>query len=502
MAPKERNAPAKPQRAPRATNLWTFPVRVVFALIVLLTPLCSVWLATTLAIYLNGPLWMAITAGVLLFPTLPLLWEWRSGLGKETRWFRTADRLILRTLFVNLCFLGAMLYAFPQKSFEALATRGDWPLANHHSAEAQVARATMLKGAQGLEWLYALAVDNPYEKYAGDDGTTHVPTPAPNPAPTITQKPAPAPVPTPSPSESPPSNAPPALEAWPLPESVHPLIATLPPSLQTNYTSVARHILDHFPDDPRQRIKAIHDYIATHIAYDADALFRGDYPPQDAQTVFDTKKAVCAGYAKLFIAMAKVTGDTALYVTGVSREIDGSVANGPGHAWNAVEIEGQWYLMDITWNAGYLEGNRFIKRYSTAYLLTPPQIFVNDHFPEDPAWQLLPTPRTHAEFLRSPMLRPGFYQAGLSLVSPTRSQTSVGTQAQVVLKNPKNLFVTAKITPQNSATSTRCTTPDTTASLITLTCPLAQNSPHEISIFAGPKRTDIPFVGSLEVVGQ
>ena len=30
----------------------------------------------------------------------------------------------------------------------------------------------------------------------------------------------------------------------------------------------------------------------------------------------------------------------------------GECTNGEGHAWNLVELDGNWYQMDITWNDG------------------------------------------------------------------------------------------------------------------------------------------------------
>ena len=58
---------------------WAF--RLVWTSLVVLAPTLGVWVASSLAAYRNGPVWLACAAGLLLFPVLPVLWdmasEWR-----------------------------------------------------------------------------------------------------------------------------------------------------------------------------------------------------------------------------------------------------------------------------------------------------------------------------------------------------------------------------------------------------------------------------------------
>lgn len=61
----------------------------------------------------------------------------------------------------------------------------------------------------------------------------------------------------------------------------------------------------------------------------------------------------------------------------------------PDHVWNAIFLEGQWQLIDVTWDAGLWvqqdEQNRDRKDH---YFLPPPAIFIKDHLPALPMWQL------------------------------------------------------------------------------------------------------------------
>ena len=74
-------------------------------------------------------------------------------------------------------------------------------------------------------------------------------------------------------------------------------------------------------------------------------------------------------------------------VTVVGRTQDGGL-----HAWNAVKVNGNWRLIDVTWCAGYVNDRKFGKKFDTYYYLTSPDLMVLDHFPDDPRWQLRDTP--------------------------------------------------------------------------------------------------------------
>ena len=76
-------------------------------------------------------------------------------------------------------------------------------------------------------------------------------------------------------------------------------------------------------------------------------------------------------------------GIEVIYVTGNSRDQHGAV-DGVGHAWNAVRIEDEWYLMDATWDAGYVTGDTFTKQYETTYLFPPPEVTVPLHSASTP----------------------------------------------------------------------------------------------------------------------
>ncbi|MBD3921345.1 S-layer homology domain-containing protein [Paenibacillus sp. PR3] len=89
---------------------------------------------------------------------------------------------------------------------------------------------------------------------------------------------------------------------------------------------------------------AIHDYIVLHTAYDYDNYLKDTIPADSysAYGVFFKGTAVCQGYAYAAHLMLELAGIDSQIVTGT--------ANGGGHAWNKVEIDGDYYNLDVTWD--------------------------------------------------------------------------------------------------------------------------------------------------------
>jgi transglutaminase/protease-like cytokinesis protein 3 len=191
------------------------------------------------------------------------------------------------------------------------------------------------------------------------------------------------------------------------------------------------------------------------VSYDVEALRSKKYPPQDAETVFRTRRSVCAGYANLLAAMGAAAGDEIVVVGGDSRT-DGGDLSGVGHAWNAARIGGRWVLLDATWDAGPVTEGRFVKRYSTEFLFAPPEVLGLSHFPDEEQWQLRHPALSRGEFLRQPMMRPRFYSEGFTLVSPDRPQVTVDRVFEASLGNPRHRYVMARYEKRDSGVRADC----------------------------------------------
>ena len=99
-----------------------------------------------------------------------------------------------------------------------------------------------------------------------------------------------------------------------------------------------------------QKVKAIHDYLIYHANY----VNNGDYGNAEkwaygAGGVLLHKEGVCQSYAIAFYIMATAAGLDCHYVTGT--------ANGGGHAWDQVKVDGKWYYIDCTWDDPIVNGH-------------------------------------------------------------------------------------------------------------------------------------------------
>jgi hypothetical protein len=540
-------------------------VRLLLSLVFFATPLVGFWLASSLAAYLGGPPWMPWIAGALLFPVIPGLWELfaSSRQRPESKAFLTPlDRLGLRTFAVGLVFLIVLLCVYPQTAFVSLSTRGDWMLDGVKDPRVGSARRVLFAAAGGLEWLYRATKNNPYKKYIDEQARQRADQAAQQREQDLakqlveqqegkqpqlgiakqladqnaTQEDAKeltrqlveqeeiqpgkkidaqqelsrkkddsrqdgleSAIPDDAAATQPlPSNM-----KWPWKKAtLHPLVASMPPSVETSIESVARYIAKN-EKNPILRIKALHDYVADRIAYDSDSFFAGRYPPQDAQTVFATRKSVCAGYANLLAALAAAINEKIVVVLGDARNAyTGDKLTGSGHAWNAARIRGKWYLIDACWDAGGVSREKgFIKGYKTDYLLPPPSVIIQDHFPEDPTWQLLATPLSQGEFLRQPMLRPRFQAAELTLIAPTRVCNDADSKATAIVKNPENHWLMASV--EQNGQQIGYSSPASNNTTAQLECPLPNKGTYRMNMFGNNQQYgDYDYLGSVDFVSR
>ncbi len=190
------------------------------------------------------------------------------------------------------------------------------------------------------------------------------------------------------------------------------ILGTLATVQAQNYAAVDAHVrqirLDHsdvallarevtaISRTELERVRAIYQFLVYHISYDQEA-YREDRRRinQSGQDVLRRGQAVCWGYAKLFEEMCGHLGIAASVVSGYTlTEEKTALGDEPDHTWNAVRVDSAWYLLDATWGAGMPPGDE-----SDRYFLVEPTIFIQDHLPSMPMWQLLTCPVDAADFV-------------------------------------------------------------------------------------------------------
>lgn len=206
-----------------------------------------------------------------------------------------------------------------------------------------------------------------------------------------------------------------------------------------------------------EKTRAIFSWIAQHISYNTGYFNSGKKyaaknfvpDPYDtasfwkpateltAEKVLRRGIAVCDGYAKLFKTLCDHAGLQSEIILGFAKcyTVPGEKFR-TNHTWNAVKIDSNWYLLDVTWASGYVNyANEFVHDLDEAYFLPSPQQFIFDHYPEDLRWTLLEYPPTLKEFRHSPFRYKSFIKYSIHSFIPSGGmiEASIGDTVSLEL---------------------------------------------------------------------
>jgi len=105
-------------------------------------------------------------------------------------------------------------------------------------------------------------------------------------------------------------------------------------------------------------------------------------------------RTVCTGYAFIVTELCKLADLESVIINGFGKTRATPLKNmkTPNHTWNAVKLDGKWYLSDATWSAGFIDGETygFEFNYNNDYFLMSPEQFAEEHLPLEEQWTLLP----------------------------------------------------------------------------------------------------------------
>lgn len=233
-------------------------------------------------------------------------------------------------------------------------------------------------------------------------------------------------------------------------KKVDSLVKTYPDHLNA-IDNLAYRIQNDFSSQEEQ-VRAIFTWVATHISYDLKDYYSLRPPKRISYTskeerrrklkiaqdqlvakTLASKKGLCESYAHLIKVLCDRLQIPAVIINGFTKMDTRLIGTTPGiknHAWNAVYLNEQWYLLDATWAAGdeteYRQTWEF--RFNDHYFLEDPSHFITHHYPEDPNWQLLEVPVSKTIFFKAPIFYEAYYDMNVAL-----SASHNGT----LLLNPK-----------------------------------------------------------------
>ena len=140
--------------------------------------------------------------------------------------------------------------------------------------------------------------------------------------------------------------------------------------------SIKNQIISQKTGNTYNDVKMVHDYLINTIEYETTISKNNIYNIYGALV---QNESVCEGYAKAFKYLLDELQIPCVMVIGQATNSKGETEN---HAWNYVQINGNWYAVDTTWDDPVIIGNGIIGNdVKYKYFLKGQNEFYKDHTP-------------------------------------------------------------------------------------------------------------------------
>ncbi|MFK7783020.1 transglutaminase domain-containing protein [Psychroserpens sp.] len=176
-----------------------------------------------------------------------------------------------------------------------------------------------------------------------------------------------------------------------------------------------------------ERFRAIYKWVCNNIANDYSLYLRNKrkrerykndsikleawndrFKKEIFRKLLKQKKTICTGYAYIVQELSKLANLDCKIIHGFGKTstINIETSDIPNHTWNAIKLDGKWYLCDPTWASGIpnQDTNVFSFEYNDGYFLADPNLFAINHYPLNNEWSLLDNRLSFEDFLAAPIL--------------------------------------------------------------------------------------------------
>ena len=249
------------------------------------------------------------------------------------------------------------------------------------------------------------------------------------------------------------------------------------------------------------RARSVYSWIATHVRYDESAFSGRTYASETAYAnrVLASRKAVCTGFALLYKELLTRAGIQVINIKGYARTND-SEAGMPiariDHEWNAVQLDGDWYLLDLAWA---LTTAKTPGTANDFYFLTEPAAFAANHFPADSRWQLLTNPISKSRFDQFPKVYDAYFRLGFDTGFPQAGLLQAGDMLTLTLSSDEPVeFSCAQGALGGSVLTATPVTVRQSGTTYRLSIPVNRPGKSTLSLFAKPKGAPTERLKSYE----
>ncbi len=249
------------------------------------------------------------------------------------------------------------------------------------------------------------------------------------------------------------------------------------------------------------KARSVYSWITSHVQYDMAAFQGRMYSSETvyANRVLSSRKAVCTGFALLYKELLNRAGIETANIKGYARTNDfesGIPITRVDHEWNAVKLEGDWFLVDLAWAQSTAKTPGTPNDF---YFLTEPAAFAANHFPVDSRWQLLDKSTSKVQFDRFPKVYDAYFRLGLDSDFPKEGLLRSGEVLTMSLSSDQPVEFSCATGPYNgtvltsSAISVR-----QSGSVYQLSIPISRRGKSTLCLFAKPKGKTTERIKSYE----
>ena len=176
----------------------------------------------------------------------------------------------------------------------------------------------------------------------------------------------------------------------------------------------------------------IYCWLAKNLSY-----YTGSTPDNTPLGALQKRITQCSGYSRLYKELLKIFKIKSVLAHGIGRTYNlDPRPKTENHEWNAIKLNGEYYLCEVTWGAGKVENNKFVKNYSTFYFCCPPEIFIMSHYPSKDLskWMLLDKKISQDQFENILYKDKYFYHYGFSDIQPSQGIIKLTNQNSIEIK--------------------------------------------------------------------
>lgn len=172
-----------------------------------------------------------------------------------------------------------------------------------------------------------------------------------------------------------------------------------------------------------------HKYRLENYRNDPESLkqWNNEFSRKVFNKLLNKHQTLCTGYAYIIRELAYYANLKCEIVHGYGRTPNSNVegVSFPNHSWNAVELNGKWYLCDATWSSGRIDNTKggFVRQFDEIYFLTDPAYFIKNHYPIDTQWVLLDSLPTLSTFLNAPLMYKNSLKHNIIAATPMTFKT-------------------------------------------------------------------------------